>query len=220
MVILEFSNVLVEGLIRTIQITICSMLLACTVSVVVGICRLSKHGWVRWPFTLYVEFFRGTSCYVQMFWLFFSLPLFGIYLDAFLVGVIAIGLNVGSFGSEVVRGAVQAVPQDQIEAAIALNYTRWQRLRHVVLPQAVVRMLPPLANLMIELVKVTPLVSLITIADLTFYAQLIRQQTGETFQAFGTLLVVYFIISSLIAWGFRRLEARMSRGLEITTVNQ
>jgi polar amino acid transport system permease protein len=220
MVIAEFSEVLLKGLVTTLQITVCAVLLACAVSLVAGICRLSRHAWVRWPFTIYVEFFRGTSCYVQMFWLFFSLPLFGIYLDAFLVGVIAIGLNVGSFGSEVVRGAVQAVPRDQIEAAIALNYTRWQRLRHVVLPQAVVRMLPPLANLMIELVKVTPLVSLISIADLTFYAQLIRQQTGETFQAFGTLLVVYFLISSTLAWIFRKLETRMSRGLEITTVNQ
>jgi polar amino acid transport system permease protein len=193
--------------------------LAVIVSFVTGIARLSKHVWIRWPLTVYVEFFRGTSCYIQLFWLFYALPFFGITINAFAVGVTAIGLNIGSFGSEVVRSAILSVPKGQREAAIALNYTRWQQLRRIILPQALVTTLPPMSNLIIELLKSTPLVSLITIADLTFRAQLFRKQTAETFQAFGAILVLYFILASMIAWGFRALERKFSRGLPVTARN-
>ncbi|MSO93637.1 MAG: ectoine/hydroxyectoine ABC transporter permease subunit EhuC [Rhodospirillales bacterium] len=208
-----------RGLLVTVEITVLSTILAAVIAVIAGLARLSKHAWVRWPAAVYVEFFRSTSCYVQLFWLFFALPFFGIYLDAFLVGIVGIALNIGSFASEVVRAAVLSVSKGQREAAIALNYTAWQRMRRVILPQAMIAMLPPMSNLMIELIKTTPLVSLITISDLTFTAHLFRTQSGQTFQAFGSILIIYFILSSGMAWIFNTLERRFRKGLAITARN-
>lgn len=219
MTILHYLLPLWRGLVVTVEITALAGLLSIAIAFAAGLARTSKRAWVRWPAAVYVEFFRSTSCYVQLFWLYFALPFFGIYLDAFTVGVVGIGLNVGSFGSEVVRAGILSVSRGQSEAAIALNYTPWQRMRRIILPQALVAMLPPLSNLTIELVKTTPLVSLITIADLTFNAHLFRTQTGETFQAFGGILVVYFVLSSVIAWVFDALERRTKRGLAITSRN-
>ena len=129
---------------------------------------------VRWLATVYVEVFRGTSALVQLFWLFFVLPQFGLTLAPFLVAVLALGLNVGAYGSEVVRGAILGVPRGQWEATTALNMTRAAALRRIILPQAFVAMIPPWGNLFIELLKATSLVSLITLSDLTFRAQTVE----------------------------------------------
>src|SRR3546814_7138036 len=108
--------------------------------------------------------------------------------------------------AEVVRGAVKSVPREQIEACTALNLTRWQRMRHVLLPQAFVVMLPTFGNNAIELLKGTAVVSLISLADMTFQAQVVRAQTGSTAIPFFTTLILYFAMSSAIAWSVRSLE--------------
>ncbi|KRW96013.1 ectoine/hydroxyectoine ABC transporter permease subunit EhuC [Paracoccus sp. MKU1] len=216
MSILDFIGPFTQAALVTVWITLGASVLALIVAFAAGIGRLSPRGWIYWPTTVYVEFFRGTSCYVQLFWLYFTLPLFGIHLDAMLVGIITIGLNVGSFGSEVVRGAILAVPKGLTEASTALNFSWYRRMRHVILPNAVVPMLPPLSNLMIDLLKQTPLVSLIAIADLTFVAQLFRQQTGSALQAFGGILIVYFLISTVIVALFNALEKKLAKGLDGT----
>ena len=128
----------------------------------------------------------------------------------------ALGLNVGAYGAEVVRGAIKSVPREQIEACTALNFTPWQRLRHVLLPQAFVVMLPTFGNNAIELLKGTAVVSLISLADMTFQAQVVRAQTGSTAIPFFTTLVLYFAIASAISFGVRGLERRLSAGLDVT----
>ncbi len=133
---------------------------------------------------LYVEIFRGTSALVQLFWLFFVLPQFGVMIDAFAVAVLALGLNVGAYGSEVVRGAIKSVARGQWEASIALNMSRAQMLRRIILPQAFIAMIPPWGNLFIELLKSTALVSLITLSDLAFRAQQMNQTTLKTLPIF------------------------------------
>jgi polar amino acid transport system permease protein len=130
-----------------------------------------------------------------------------------LAGILALGLNIGSYGSEVVRGAVQAVPQAQYEATVALNMTSYRRMRSVVLPQAVVSMLPPFGNLLIELLKGTSLVSLITIQDLTFRGQILRASTGETATIFLMVLVLYFVMAYAITLGMRVLERRAAASI-------
>ena len=129
-------------------------------------------------------------------------------------GVLALGLNVGAYAAEVVRGAILAVPRDQYEASIAVNLTRFQRMRHVILPQALPLMLPTFGNNAIELLKATAVVSLISLADMTFQAQIVRSQTGNTLLPFTTILLLYFAMSSAISFGMRRLERRVTRGLD------
>ncbi|MRG73501.1 ectoine/hydroxyectoine ABC transporter permease subunit EhuC [Alphaproteobacteria bacterium HT1-32] len=194
--ILEYSPILIEGTLTTIELTVLSAIVALTISFVVGLSRFSRYRLVRASAIIYLEFFRGTSAIVQLFFMYYVLPLMGVHFSPLMAGVIACGFNLGSYGSEVVRGAIQSVARGQHEAATALNYTTYQLYRYVLIPQAIPVMIPTFGNLLIELLKLTAVASLITISDLTFMAQIIRVQTAMTLEPFLIILVIYFIIAS------------------------
>jgi polar amino acid transport system permease protein len=204
---------LLQGLGITVQLTIYSALLAFIVSFLVGFGRLSRFYLLRVVCIVFVEVFRGTSLLVQLFWLYFVLPQLGIWLPADLAGLLALGLNAGAYGSEIVRSSILAVPKGQIEAAIALNMTSGQRMRSVILPQAFRIMLPSFGNLLIELLKGTSLVSLITISDMTFQATTLRTNMNQhTPEIFGLLLILYFLVAYPLTLGVRWFERRLSTG--------
>ena len=209
----DFLPELLRGVQVTVTVAAGGALLALAMGLLAALAKLYGPAALRWLAVAYIEIFRGTSALVQLFWLFFVLPHFGITLAPITVGIVALGLNVGAYGAEVVRGAIQAVPCGQWQAATALNMTRYQTLRHVVLPQAFVAMIPPWGNLMIELLKATSLVSLITLSDLTFKAQQINQNTLRTVEVFSLVLVIYLALSVLITLAMRSLERHASRGL-------
>jgi polar amino acid transport system permease protein len=144
------------------------------------------------------------------------LPLLGFPLTPLQAGVLALGLNVGAYGAEVVRGAILAIPREQVEACTAINLSRWQQMRYVILPQAFVLMLPTFGNNAIELLKGTAVVSLISLSDMTFQAQVVRAQTGSTALPFLTILLLYFLIATVITFFIRGLERRLSEGLDVT----
>lgn len=205
---------LLDGALITVQVTVYALLIGTSLSVVSGLAGLSGNRTVRYVNQVYVDFFRGTSALVQMFWVFFALPLAGIELSALMAGSVTLGLNMGSYGSEVVRGAIRAVSRGQHEASVALNLTRFQEMRYVIFPQAVVAMLPPYGNLLIELMKGTALVSLITLPDLTFEAQKLRVNgTATTTFIFTTALVMYFILALFITAIVRSIERMSGRGI-------
>lgn len=197
-----------EGLWITIQLMVYSAALAAAVAFGIGLARTSRFWIVRFLSGVYVEFFRGTSALVLMFWLFFALPLLGWQLVGIWAGTLALGLSYGAYGSEIVRGAVQAVAPAQREAAIALSFTPWQRLTKVILPQAVPEMMPPFNNLLIELLKGTALASLLSIGELTFQAKLARLSTGQSAQIYGIILVLYFVVAFVLTRIMRVLERR------------
>lgn len=209
----EFLPGLLQGALVTVQITIAGALLALVCAVIAALAKLYGPWPVKWLAICYVELFRGTSALVQLFWMFFVLPHFGITLEPLTVAIVALGLNVGAYGAEVVRGAVIAVPRGQWEATIALNMTRMEALRRVILPQAFVAMIPPWGNLFIELLKSSALVSLITISDLTFRAQQMNQTTFRTVEIFTIVLLLYLAISMVITVGMRALERRAARAI-------
>jgi polar amino acid transport system permease protein len=204
---------LLQGAVLTIEIALLGCVLAVVMAVLAAVATLYGPAPLRWLAIGYVEIFRGTSALVQLFWLFFVLPQFGLSLEPFTVGVLALGLNVGAYGSEVVRGAIFAVPRGQWEATTALNMTRPQALRRIILPQAFVAMIPPWGNLFIELLKSTALVSLITLTDLAFKAQQLNQTTMKTVPIFTLVLLMYLAMSLCITIGMRILEQRASRGI-------
>jgi len=199
---------LLEGLAVTLQITFGAAVLAVPLALAAGLARLSRLRAVRAVATVYVEIFRGTSALVQLFWFYYVLPMFGLRLPALLVGVVVLAANAGAYGAEVVRGAINGVPRGQREAAVALNLTASQTLRRIVLPQAFPAMLPPAGNLLIELLKNTALVSLVTITDLTFRGQLLRSETLRTTEIFVVVLLLYFAVALLMTAGIRLLERR------------
>ncbi|GGD17552.1 ectoine/hydroxyectoine ABC transporter permease subunit EhuC [Aureimonas glaciei] len=211
---LGYLNLILQGAVITVQLTIYGCAFALVVAFLAGLGRISSIGPVRWFSVAFIEFFRGTSIFVQLFWAYYVLPLFGLTMTPMQAGVLALGLNVGAYGAEVVRGAVMAIGREQREACIALNLSKMQALRHVILPQAVVVMLPTFGNNAIELLKATAIVSLISLSDMTFQAQVVRSQTGSTAFPFLTILVLYFAIASVISFGVRRLEKRLAHGLD------
>ncbi|MCB5910305.1 ectoine/hydroxyectoine ABC transporter permease subunit EhuC [Streptomyces pinistramenti] len=197
-----------QGVWITVQLMVYSAALAAAVAFGIGMARTSRFWIVRFLSGTYMEIFRGTSALVLMFWLFFALPLLGWQLAGVWAGTLALGLSYGAYGSEVVRGALQAVAPAQREAAIALSFSPWQRMRKVILPQAVPEMLPPFNNLLIELLKCTALASLLSIGELTFQAKLARLSTGQSAQVYGIILVLYFVIAFAVTRIMRLLERR------------
>lgn len=222
--IFTFVPRLLDGAVVTLQLTLAAGILGLFMAVISGLGRLSTRRPVRWVAGTYIEVFRGTSVLVQIFWLFYALPVIGIglgppwdqwfSLTPFVAGTLALGLNIGSYGGEVVRGAVQSVDKGQTEAAIALNMSPTSRMRRIIFPQAVVAMLPPFGNLLIELMKGTALVAAITLADMMFIAQQLRGSTLRTTPIFVTTLVIYFVIAYGLTIGMRFLERRAGRGLD------
>ncbi|GIM45810.1 ectoine/hydroxyectoine ABC transporter permease subunit EhuC [Collibacillus ludicampi] len=209
---LDLLPPLLKGAGITLEITILSMIAALFLAMLAGIGRLSKYSMIRGVTAIYVEVFRGTSLLVQLYWLYFALPILGIELPKMAAAVLALGLNYGAYGSEVVRGSILAVPKGHTEAGIALNMTPWQRMRCIIWPQAFVMMLPAFGNLLIELLKGTALVSLITLADLTFQAKILSTSTFQTTEIYTLLLVMYFILAYPITWGIRLIERRVAAG--------
>jgi polar amino acid transport system permease protein len=199
---------LLKGLAVTLRIFLGGAGLAAFFSLAGGAGRLSPFFPLRWLSVAYIEIFRGTSALVQLFWFYFVLPFLGIRLEAMTVGILVLGLNAGAYGAEAVRGALSAVPKGQQEAADVLNFTRAQRFWRVVLPQAVVIALPTFGNVLIELLKATSLVSLITLSELTFAAQTLRGGTLRTAEIFAWVLALYFLAALAVTAGVRFLERK------------
>ncbi len=196
--LVEYGPRFVDGTIVTVQQTVLAALLAVAIALVMGLMKLSKLFLVRSVATTYIEIFRGTSLLIQLFWIFFVLPLFGITLEKFTAGFIAVGMNLGAYGAEVVRGAIISVPRGQYEVAIALNLSPYKRMTRIILPQALLAMLPPWGNLFIELLKGTALVALISVTDLMFEARQINGTTFLSAEAFGTALIIYYLLARLL----------------------
>ena len=208
----EYGSRFIDGTIITGLLFFCSLGLTTLLALVFGVMSLSSNGAIKSVAVVYVEFFRGTSLLVQLFWLFFVLPLLGVTINPFLTGVLAVGLNLGAYGAELVRSAIQAVPRGQWEAAYALSMSPAKRLWRVILPQAVAIMLPAWGNLVIELLKSTALVALIGVPDLMFESRQINNTTYLSAWTFGTALVIYYIAARyLITPVMRRLECSMAR---------
>lgn len=211
----EIALSLSRGLVVTVQVTALASLVALCLAFVAGTGQLAPWRAVRWLARAYIEFFRGSSAIVQLFFMFYVLPLFGVRADPLLVGVLGLGLNVGAYGSQVVRAGILAVDRGQRDAAVAIGMTGWQTLRRVVLPQAIPLMLPPFGNELIALLKLTSLVSLITLTDLTFAARTVLDRSGHATEVYTAVLVTYFILAFPLIRLTRRLERtnRLATGL-------
>ncbi|APE36020.1 ectoine/hydroxyectoine ABC transporter permease subunit EhuC [Nocardia mangyaensis] len=211
-----------EGIVVTLELTIGGALLAFVLALALGTLARVRNLAARGSARVLIEFFRGTSLLVQIFWLFYVLPLLGYKLDPVFCGILALGLNYGAYGAEVVRGALNAVPRGQFEAAVALNFSPWQRLRRVLFPQAWALMLPSMTNLLVHLLKGTAVASYITLQDLTFEIGNLRKDTGDTLFAFGVGLAIYFVLAYLLTLGMNLLETRaktkLGRGASLKEV--
>jgi polar amino acid transport system permease protein len=213
-------SILNQGLSNTLIATIGGIALTIVLSLVAGLALLSPVKWVRVISRIYVEGLRGTSEVVQLFWIFFALPvLVGFEFIPIWGGVAVLGLNHGAYGAEIVRGAVQSVPRAQYEGALALSLSPAQRMRRVILPQAVAEMIPPFNNLFIQLLKSTAILSFVFIPEITRQATevLVPNFNPWVIQIYLVLLLYYLVLSLIITAVMRLLErtvaARLGRRL-------
>lgn len=211
-----WQNWVLPGIWITIQLLIYSAALATFVAFTVGIARTHHSRVVRFLAGLYTEIFRGTSALILMFWLFFVVPLlFGWQLVTMWAAVLALGLSYGAYGAEIVRGALNSVAPAQREAGVALSFTPGQRMRLILLPQAVPEMMPSFCNLLIELLKGTALVSLLGVGDVSFAAYLVRLATQESAQIYTISLVIYFVLAFILTRSMKSLEKKTKRNIGI-----
>ncbi|MEO9298373.1 ectoine/hydroxyectoine ABC transporter permease subunit EhuC [Devosia alba] len=213
----DYIAPLMEGAWVTVQLTLYSTVLGTVLAFAAGIGKLSHNWIIKGVSVAYIEVFRGTSLLVQLFWLYFALPLAGaaigidLRLPPVIAGVLALGLNIGAYGAEVVRGAIQAVHSDQHEAARALNFSARQTLFNITIPQAIPEMMPSFGNLAVQNLKDTALVSLISLGDLTFRAEQIRNFTQDSTTIYSMLLFTYFGMALVVTAAMRLLERYVTR---------
>lgn len=212
----EIFPALMKGINITITVLIASAFFGYLFAFIAGLCRLSNNILLRKFTGFYVEIFRGTSLIVQLFWLYYAIPiLFGIDLGSdWWAGVIAIALNYGAYMSEIVRGSILSVAKGQSEAATALNMSRFQRMRLVIFPQAVRMMLPEFGNYLIQMLKATSLVSLIGLHDILYYGDILRSSNlSQAPVVYLLVLVFYFILALPLIFLTRKMESISKKGV-------
>ncbi|KNE29273.1 MULTISPECIES: ectoine/hydroxyectoine ABC transporter permease subunit EhuD [Achromobacter] len=208
---LEILPTLGSALVITIQATVLGMLVAITLGLVLAMLRRSRLHIVSLPTAFVIEFIRSTPLLVQMYFLFYVLPLTGVQMSPLATGIVALGVHYATYCAEVYRAGIEAVPRGQWEAATALNLSRWRTAVGVVLPQAIPPVVPALGNYLVAMFKDTPLLSAITVVELLQQSKMIGSATFRYTEPLTLVGVLFLALSLVAAWGVRGLEARLQR---------
>ncbi|GAA2608299.1 ectoine/hydroxyectoine ABC transporter permease subunit EhuD [Streptomyces tubercidicus] len=207
----EIMPQILQGLWITIQATIYGSLVSFALGLVWAMALRSPTRWVTWPVSVFVEFIRNTPLLVQLFFLFFVLPGWGLTFAPLTTGVIGLGLHYSTYTSEVYRAGIDGVPPGQWEAATALNLPRRRTWIAVILPQAFRRVVPALGNYVIAMFKDTPLLAGITVADMLFQANSISATTFDYLEPITVVGILFVVISYPTSLLLRALERRLVR---------
>lgn len=206
----EILPTLAKAAVITVQVTVFGFLIALSLGLALAMCRIVLP-WTRFPVSLLVELIRSTPLLIQIFFLYFVGPSFGLTLDAMTAGVLAVGIHYAAYCSEVYRAGFESVPRGQWEASVALNLGRWTTLRDIIIPQAIPPVVPALGNYLVALFKETPLLSAIAVMELMQSAKIIGSQTFRYNEPI-TLVGLFFLVMSLAsAWAIRRVESGINR---------
>ena len=207
--------VLAPALLVTLQATLAGMLIALSVGLMLALARRASVPVVSWAAAAFVEFVRSTPLLVQLYFLFYVLPDFGITLSPFATGALALGLHYAAYCSEVYRAGIESVPGGQWEAANALNLSRGDTWLRVVLPQAIARVVPALGNYLVAMFKDTPLLSAITVVELLQTAKMAGSETFRYVEPLTLVGMLFLALSLASAAGIRAVEARFGTALRV-----
>ena len=208
----EYLPDLLRAAVVSVELTFCVMLVGLVFGLIIALMRISRSRTLRLISTTYVEVIRGTPCLLQLFYIYFVLPAFGIRLDPFPAGVVGLSVNYSAYLSEVYRAGIVAVPRGQLEASQALGMSRRLMMRLVILPQAIRVVVPPLGNYFISLFKDTSLVSIVTVKELMFTGQIIAATNFQYFTIFTIIGIIYLSLSYPGSLFVSYLERRMKVG--------
>lgn len=210
------SSFILTGILVTLKIYSISMVLGTIGAFVIAFLCMSRNPVISGLAIAYVEVIRGTPLLIQLFWLFYVLPLFGVYLQDNFTGVLALVASLSAWGSVVIRGAIDSIPRGQWEACVALNLHPIRRMQRIILPQAILVLFPMWGNLLVEYLKHSSLISLIGITDVMYQLKTIQYNTFKSAESFGTALLIYYSISRFcLTPVFRQLEKSWARHLGI-----
>lgn len=203
----EILPILAKAAIISIEATLLGFVLAAVLGLVLALARIA-FPWTAWPISVLVELIRSTPLLIQIFFLFFVFPNFGITLDAFTAGVLALGIHYAAYCSEVYRSGFDNIHRGQWEASVALNLSTWTTFRDIIIPQAIPPIVPALGNYLVALFKETPLLSAIAVLELMQTAKIIGSETFRYTEPI-TMVGVFFLIMSLVSATFIRAAERM-----------
>jgi His/Glu/Gln/Arg/opine family amino acid ABC transporter permease subunit len=200
---------LATGLLMTLKISSLAMLIGLVLGAALGLASMSRFAPARWFVRGYVDFIRGTPLLIQIFLVYFALPVIGINLPEFWAGVIALSLNAAGFLAEIVRAGIGSIEKGQAEAARSIGMRHHQILFHVLLPQSLRSVVPPATNEMITLVKGSALLSVISVYELTRAGQAVIAVHFAPFEIFVLIALYYYLTVSLLAWASRWVEGKL-----------
>ncbi|WP_340109719.1 ectoine/hydroxyectoine ABC transporter permease subunit EhuD [Pikeienuella sp. HZG-20] len=202
---------LLIGLVVTIQASFAGFFIALALGLVFAVLRQSKSPFISYPTILVVEFFRDTPLLVQLFFLFYVLPEYGVVLPAFLTGALALGIQYSAYTSECYRAGIDAVPRGQREAARSLDLTGWRTFTRIILPQAVPRIVPALGNYAVSIMKDVPVLSVITVLEVLNVARIIGDQTFDYFVPFTMVGGLYLILTLIASAAVRFIDKSLPK---------
>ncbi|AVH44923.1 MULTISPECIES: ectoine/hydroxyectoine ABC transporter permease subunit EhuD [Rhizobium/Agrobacterium group] len=203
--------IILIGLTVTLKAAAAGFAIALVLGLVFALLRRSRVKMISWPTALIVEFLRDTPLLVQLFFLYYVLPDFGIVLPAFLTGALALGLQYAAYTSEVYRGGIEAVHHGQWEAATALNLTRMQTYRDIIIPQAIPRIVPAMGNYLVAMIKETPVLSVVTVLEMMGLANMIGERTFEYLVPLTLVGLIFLLLTIICSAGLSRLQRALPK---------
>jgi len=203
----EIAPLLIQALGVTIQATVLGMLMAVVLGLVLAVGRRSRFKIISWPVAFLIEFIRSTPLLVQLYFLFFLLPVWGLRMSPLMTGIIALGVHYAAYCAEVYRAGLEGVPEGQLEAATALNMSHWRTMKDVILPQAIPPVVPALGNYLVAVFKDTPLLSAITVVEILQQSKIIGSASFRYTEPITMAGVMFLVLSLAAAWLVRRTES-------------
>ena len=197
----------------TVEVSLLSVCLGLCLGMTGALCKLSPNPWLHFPARAYVSIFRGTPCLIQLYVIYFGGPQIGLQLEPFPAAVLGLGINIGAYMSESIRGAILAVERGQTEASRSLGLSKSQTLIKVILPQAARLMIRPLGVNTIALIKGSSLVSAISVVELTYTAHRYIGSTYRPFEMFILAAMFYLVIVSIASFFIQKVDQRYALAL-------
>jgi polar amino acid transport system permease protein len=201
-----------DGVLITFQVTIFAILLALVIGLVAGLGRISRIRIINKIATVYVEVVRGIPLLVQIFYIYYALGRI-VKVPDILSAIIAMAVCYGAYMAEIIRAGIQSIPPGQMEAALALGLSKRQAMRHIILPQTIKIILPPIGNEFIALLKDSSLVSILAVSDLLRRGREFAAHTFEYFETYTIVALVYLVLTLLFSWLVGLMEARLNRNV-------
>lgn len=203
--------ILLIGLWVTIQATVLGFFVALVLGLILAVLKAAPSRFISWPANVLTEFIRDTPLLIQLFFLYYVLPEYGVVLPAFLTGALALGLQYSAYTSEVYRAGLEAIGRDQREAARALNFTAAHTFTHVLLPQAIPRIIPAMGNYLVSIMKDVPVLSVVTVLEMLNVAKIIGDRTFDYMVPLSMVGGLYLIMTLVASAGVRFLDMRLPK---------